>query len=149
MNALVGMHKGKPMEELVLKEPAYVHWLLGQAPSGPLLTMKNEARRLIAKFDSKPYVVKCFERCGRTGTRLSVYGDSIAPYWWCDACDPYGLGANAGKLQIFGTYGAALDHVQFFCGGKKTDYRALIKDMAKAKGLPARVGEVQLKSFFA
>lgn len=149
MQALVGVHKGKSMEELVLKEPAYVHWLLEQTPSGALLAMKNEAKQLIAKFDAKPYVVPCFERCSRPATRLSVYLSNLAPYWWCSDCDPYGQGASDGKLQILRTYVAALSHVQFFCGGKKADYRALIKDMAKAKGLPARVGEAQLKEFFA
>ena len=149
MDALVGVHKGRSMEELVLKEPAYVHWLLGQSPSGPLLAMKNEAKRLIVKFDAKPYVVKCFEPCGNQVTRLSVYGDNIAPYWWCAGCDSYGQGANAGKLQIFSTYGSALKHVEYFCAGKTSDYRLLIKSMAKAKGIPARVGDAQLKAFFA
>lgn len=148
MNALVGKYKGKSMEELVVKEPAYIHWLLGQSPTGPLLAMKNEAKRLIQKFDAKPHVVKCFNQCGRPVARLSVYGDNIAPMWWCATCDPYGQGANEGKLQIFHSYMAALRHVEFFCSGRTTDYRSLIKDMAKAKGL-TRAGPAQLAALFA
>lgn len=148
MRSPVGVHKGKLVEELVIKEPAYVHWLLGQSPTGGLLGMKIEAKNLIKKFDGKPYTVKCFNRCGNPVARLSVYGDSIVPMWWCTNCDPYDQGANDGKLQIFSHYVDALDHVQMYCDGKKGDYRSLIKSMAKAKGLPARVGEPQLEAFF-
>lgn len=148
MQAVVGVHKGKSMEELVIKEPAYVHWLLGQSPSGPLLAMKAEAKKLVKAFEAKPYTAKCFN-CGQSASRLSVYGNNIDPMWWCHNCDPYSQGANQGKLQIFETYTAALRHVDFFCAGKKSDYRSLVKSMAKAKGLPARVGETQLQNFFA
>lgn len=149
MQALVGIHKGKSMEEVVLKEPAYVHWLLGQTPTGPLLAMKSEAKHLVQKFDKKLYTTKCWGRnCTNTATRLSVYLDNIVPHWWCDACDPYETGANGGKLQIFSAYSEALNHVKFFCKGNKSDYKSLVRDMAKAKGLPARVGDSQAKAFF-
>jgi len=148
MNALVGKHQGKSMEQLVVKEPAYIHWLLAQSPTGGLLAMKNEAKRLIQIFDAKPYAVSCFNRCGRPATRFSVYGNGIAPMWWCAACDPYGQGANQGKLQILISYMQALSHVDFFCGGRTTDYRSLIKDMAQAKGV-TRAGAAQLTALFA
>lgn len=150
MKALVGKHKGKSMEELVLKQADYIDWIFGQSPSGPLLAMQVEAKGLVHKFDSKPFTARCLSSaCGRPATRLSVYGNSISPYFWCDTCDPYEQGANQGKLQIFRTYGAALSHVGFFCSGRKSDVKDLIRDMAVAKGLPTRVGEAQALAFFA
>lgn len=150
MQAVVGTHKGKSMESLVLKEPSYVQWLLGQASAtGGLLAMRNEAKNLVQAFDQKPYKVRCWgTNCRRTATRLSVHGNSD-PHWWCDTCDPYQDGAADGKLQIFRNYSQALFHVEFFCAGRKSDYRDLVKSMAQAKGLGTRVGETQAKAFFS
>lgn len=138
------------MEELVLKEPTYVKWLIKQTVSGPLLAMKNEANNLIQKFDDKPYKIKCCgQNCDKAATRLSVYQDNVSPYWWCDTCDPYEKGANNGKLKILRKYTDALLHIQFFCNDNKKDCKNLIKVMAQGKGLPLRVGEQQAQAFFS
>jgi hypothetical protein len=145
----VGKHKGKSAESLVLKEPGYVHWLQGQTATGPLLALQKEVQNLIKKFDQRPFHVKCNgNACSAQASRLSVYGDSISPYWWCDSCDPYQMGAIAGKLQIFRSYSSALTHVEFFCAGRQSDYKELVKAIAQAKGLPSRVGESQAAAFF-
>lgn len=145
----VGKHKGKSVELLLLKESGYVQWLVQQNASGPLLALQAEAKRLIQKFDLKPFQMKCNgNNCSAPATRLSVYGNNISPYWWCDKCDPYQMGAIAGKLQIFRFYSSALNHVVFYCAGRQSDYKDLIKKIAQAKGLPSRVGEPQAVAFF-
>jgi hypothetical protein len=147
VKAPVGTQKGKPMELLVLKEPKYIHWVLDKpGVTDGLLAIKNEAKRLTQVFDKKPYQVRC-QGCKKPATRLSVHGNTD-PMWWCDSCDPYQEGAADGKLQIFRTYSSALSHVELFCGSRASDYRDLIKAIARAKGLPARVGEAHAEAFF-
>ncbi len=82
MQVTIGKHAGKSLELLVLKEPGYVHWLVQQAASGPLLALKNEALKLMKKFDAKPFNQVCRGRtCNLGATRATVYGNSLAPYW--------------------------------------------------------------------
>ena len=150
MQVTIGKHAGKSLELLMIREPGYVQWLVQQATSGPLLALKNEALKLMKKFDAKPFNQVCHGRtCNLGATRATVYGNSLAPYWWCASCDPYESGANQGKLQVVRTYAGALNHVELYCSGRKSDYVDLIRYLAKAKGLPARVGEKQAQLFFA
>ncbi len=149
MQVAFGKHAGKSVELLMFKEPGYVHWLLQQSPSGALLVVQRHAHSLMKKFDAKPLHRQCHgHNCSALATRATVYGNSLAPYWWCDNCDPYEAGANSGKLQGVRTYSEALTHVEFYCGGRKSDYVALVKYLAQAKGLPTRVGEQQANAFF-
>ena len=145
-----GKHAGKSLELLMIREPGYIHWLVQQAASGPLLALKKEAVALMKKFDAKPLNVVCHaSTCKLGATRATVYGDSLAPYYWCANCNPYQSGANAGKLQVVSTYAEALAHVEFYCAGRKSDYVEIIRYLADAKGMPARVGEKQAQFFFA
>ena len=133
----------------MLKEPGYVHWLLEESVTGPLLALKKEVDRLIKKFDQKPFQGKCNgNACSAQASQLSVYGNNLLPYWWCDNCDPYQTGAVSGKLQIFRSYSVALSHVELYCVSRQSEYKELIKTMAQAKGLPSRVGEPQAVAFF-
>jgi hypothetical protein len=150
MQVTFGKHAGKSLELLMLREPGYIHWLVQQSATGPLLALKSEALKLMKRFDAKPFNQVCHSRTCKLGaTRATVYGDNLVPYWWCANCDPYESGANAGKLQIVRTYADALSHVEFYCSGRKSDYVELIRYLAEAKGLPARVGEKQAQFFFA
>lgn len=150
MHVTVGKHAGKSVELLILKFPDYVHWLLKTSVSGPLLIVKTHIKTLIAKFDAKPLLRDCRgHNCNLKATRATVYGINLTPEWWCANCDPYQLGANPGKLQAVKTYGNALDHVEFYCSSRKSDFQEIIKYLAQAKGLPSRAGEVQCKAFFA
>lgn len=153
MEITFGKHAGKSLELLLLKEPAYIAWMLGQQNTmGAMKHAQNEARRLIARFNSKPFIPNCFGKQApeHKATRCTVYGNNVtAPCWWCISCDPYQSGANSGKLQSVSTYEDALNHVGFWCGGRASDYKSLIKDLAQAKGLPARVGEKQATAFFS
>jgi hypothetical protein len=150
MQVTFGKYAGTSLELLMLRAPEYIHWIVQQSATGALLELKSEALKLMKKFDAKPFNQVCHSRTCRLGaTRATVYGDSLVPYWWCANCDPYGSGANAGKLQIVRTYADALSHVEFYCSGHKSDYGKLIRDLAEAKGLPVRVGEKKAQFFFA
>jgi len=145
----IGKHKGKSAELLVLKEPDYVRWLLQQKASNHLQALQEEAKRLIKKFDQKPFQVECEgNACSAQATRLSMYGNKLSPYWWCDDCDPYQRGAISGMLQIFRDYSIAWSHVESFRAGSQSDHKNLIKTMAQAKGLPSIFGEAQAVAFF-
>jgi hypothetical protein len=118
--------------------------------TGPMAIVQKEARRLISLFDKKPILKKCFgHNCSNIATRCTVYNINVeGPFWWCDTCDPYQRGALGGKLQALITYSQAISHVDMYCRGRKEDYQSIIRSMAEAKGLPARVGKVQAAAFF-
>ena len=146
-----GKHKGKSVGALVLKEPAYIAWVLSKSnPSGPLGGVKAEAQRLIRIFNSKPIATRCYgSGCGKPSTRCTVYmGNVYGSMWWCDDCDPYQSGAIGGKLQDIRTYENALTHCDLFCS-RQDALKDLIKTMAQEKGLPKRVGEKQTQEFFS
>lgn len=149
MYVTFGKHKGKSLEALVLKEPDYISWLLTQNATGPMLLAQNEVKALIAKFNKKPMKQKCNGKsCTSLATRITVYRDNVSPYWWCGNCDPYQTGALDGKLQVISDYVSALNHVDLYCGSKKSDFKKIIKEIAIGKGLPKRVGESQSQEFF-
>ena len=69
--------------------------------------------------------------------------------WWCDDCDPDPILILNGRVHLITSYRDALSHVEHYCEGRKSDYKALIRDFARAKGLLLRVGEKQARSFFS
>jgi hypothetical protein len=149
MIATIGKHKGKSIELLVLKEPDYVKWVIEkQDVTGPLFTIKKEAERLITIFDDRAFLVKCMHCKNKLATRVSLYQNSSNLYWWCEKCDPYSHGATVGKLSFAHTYKQLLNHVNYSCGGSKSDYHTIIREMAELKGLPKRVGKKQAEEFF-
>jgi len=150
MNARAGEHVGRSMADLLMNEPSYIRWMLDQDPNGPLLMMKTEAERLIAIFDGRPFLNECgTSGCNNLATRCSVYGDSLAPFWWCSTCDPHSAGARPRKLQLLDKYMDAVRHVKVHCAGRKSDYKRLVRYLAAAKGMPKRMGAPQLAAFFA
>src|SRR5688572_23983774 len=101
MQITFGKHKGKSIEEVLLKHPDYIHWMLQQDNSyGAMKALQEETIRLIDVFDSKPFVEPCHGRnCTRIATRCTVYRDAVDnPYWWCDNCDPGQSGASEYKI---------------------------------------------------
>lgn len=146
-----GRHQGKLLEQLVLKEPEYVEWILAQPnPRGQMIAVQSELQRLIAKFDSKPFIEICQgSECDNNATRMVVYmSNTTVPTWWCDSCDPYQNGADRGKLQAISKYRNARSHVAVYCNGRKSDHVRLIRAMARAKGLAKRVADAQAEAFF-
>lgn len=143
-----GKHEGKSVELLVLKEPDYIKWVVGQEATGPLLAVQREANRLIRVFDSKPFVAKCLKCKRNDATRVSLYQGKSDPYWWCDKCNPLSRGADPSKIRIAIGYEGLLYHVECTCGGRKSDYRNVVRKVAELKGLPKRVGDAQSSAFF-
>jgi hypothetical protein len=124
--------------------------MLGQ-PAGPgrLAGPCQEARRLIRIFDAKPLVKPCLGTgCGRLATRGCVYRGGTSLTWWCDDCDPYQHGAERDKLLVIVSFGDAIDYVSWYCGDTRSSMRAVVKELAKAKGLPDRVGEREALAIF-
>lgn len=145
-----GKNNGKSVEWLALKDPSYIQWVLKQSASGTLLQVQQHATSLIKKFDATPFLITCrADDCSQVATRATVYLENIEPEWWCEKCDPYQLGANAGKLQAISKYSQALGHVDLYCNSRKSDSNTIIKYLAQAKGLPKRVSEDQAQKFFA
>jgi hypothetical protein len=143
-----GKHRGKSMESLALKEPDYCVWMLSEDQGSYMLgEARQELFRLIRRFDKKPILEPC-EGCGDTATRGTLYHGSAAPHWFCDDCNPYDLGASSGKLVIVSTFADAVAYVGSWCNGRRDALKALILALARAKGLPARVGESEAQAFF-
>ena len=151
MEVTFGKHKGSSVEFLVLKQADYVTWLLEQTDAyGALQRVRKHAKGLILSFDAKRVLKKCYGRCDKVATYCTVYSDNVLqPYWWCDTCDPYQSGASRGKLHPIRAYEDALGHASLYCRGRRDDYRELILEIARAKGLPDRVGEAQARAFFS
>jgi hypothetical protein len=148
-----GKHRGKSPALLVLKDPSYVAWMLGQADAyGQMREAQREAARLVRRFDAKPIVEPCWghptwgKRCSNLATRYSVYIGTLSLQWWCESCDEYQV-CPAGKLVVVRSYSDAVCYVGNCCGGQKGYLSRLIRDMARAKGLPERVGEAQARAF--
>ncbi len=151
MNVTFGKHMGKSVELLMLKEPSYIKWILEQeSPRGAMASVQAYIKHLVLLFDQKPLIEQqCSSKtCKKQATQFTVYLDNLLPHWWCNTCDPYQTGANAGKLQSPMRYLQALRHVEVFCNNRKPDYSVMIKAISQGKGLPNRVGEAQAKAFF-
>jgi hypothetical protein len=152
MQVTFGKHHGKYLTTLILKEPNYVKWVLEQtAAAGPLAQVKAEVERLVSIFDDKPITQGCYGRnCNKQAVKFSAYVGSPSPLCtWYDSCNPYHRGALDGKLVELKTYRKALQHVALTCGERKGRYRAIIKSIALAKGLPKRSRQQHIHAFFA
>ncbi len=150
MQLWFGEHTGKSLELVILKEPAYVRWMLGQTDAfGRLRQARKDAQFLIQKFDKKPLVIGCNgQTCSSPATGCSVDRDNVdSLQWWCARCSPYQLGAVDSSLHTVATYQDAIHHVEFFCNRRASDLKTLIRALAIAKGLPKRVGEQQAQKF--
>jgi hypothetical protein len=148
MKFSVGKHSGKDTRYVLLKDPDYVRWTLNQANlSGGLLAARKDLQLKKAQFDAKPFVAKCFGNCKKPSTRASVYLGSPDLFVWCDSCDPYSRGALQGKLDIVRSYDDALKHVEYTCGNNKAYMKDIIRQLATAKGMPARFTASAISNF--
>lgn len=147
-----GKYSGQSAEIVVLKHASYVAWVVSQTGANSQLAgLQVEVDRLIQKMDAKPFCGKCSSPgCKHAVTRLTAYVDNDEDlYRWCEHCDPYSSGANAGKLTEVRTYSDVMRHVHFRCGATKGGYDRIVKSYARMKGLPARVGQAAAAQFFA
>jgi hypothetical protein len=149
MQITIGKHAGETTEQVVLKKASYARWVMGQSSAtGTLAAVRRDILKLVDVYDAKAIVKPC-HKCAGEATRASAYQNNhVDLYVWCDTCDPYSAGANKGKLTTVKTYRDLLRHVEFSCGGTAKGYDAIIRSMAKAKGLPARVTQKAIDDFF-
>lgn len=145
MEMASGKHKGKTTAEILLKEPDYAIWYMGELPETPAA---KDLKRLQKIFDEKPLTAKC-DSCGGKAVRVSGYrgGDSL--YFWCAECNPASSGAEAHKLRYpINTYREVLAHVDLTRGGAFIK-KAIVRSLAEAKGLTKPLSKKKLESFFA
>ena len=145
-----GKHNGRTTEQLVLREPDYVSWLLSKPDlSGRAVAVRQDIHRLLKTFDTKPFVKKC-AKCRKPATYGTAYIGNVPSfgYWWCGDCNPYSSGAYPGMLRRIRTYHDALEFVES-CGGSKTDYKAVIAKFVDAKGVQRPITAKNAANFFA
>ena len=150
MQIMFGKYDGRTSQEVVVKHASYAKWVLDGAASGSLGSLQTELKRLITTIDNKRYTCRCSASgCSRTVSRMTAYlNDDADLYPWCALCDPYGLGANSGKLTVVNGYRDVLNHVTVRCGATKGGYDRIVKAYARLKGLPARVSAASAAAFF-
>jgi hypothetical protein len=141
-----GKHEGKSTQEVLLKKPDFAQWYIGQHPNSPPARAFVQHMR---DFDSKPFTQKCDGGCGSLASRASTYRGSATLYFWCSRCNPYESGAEESKLTIVSTIGEVLQHIDWTASSNRNLKRRIVRSLARAKGLPARVGEKQAIEFLA
>jgi len=139
-----GRHADKSTEYVFLRHGNDASYIMANYADGPV---GKEYLRLSRKFDAKPFEVQCYQ-CANTATRASAYRGSPSLMFWCDDCDPYSQGASRGKLVIVRTYLEAVRHIDFTCQGYRAWKDMIIKELAGAKGCPARLSQKAAIAFF-
>jgi hypothetical protein len=145
MRIETGRYAGKTTQLVLFKRPDWVQWLLRNYPDNKLVP---DFKLLIEIFDSKPLLKACY-CCARQATCASVpRGTGWGMHFWCDDCNPYSTGARCGSLGVVSTFESAMVHADWTCEARRRAKRDLIKELAQAKGLPARVGAPPAAAFF-
>jgi hypothetical protein len=145
MEMMSGKHQGKTTEEILLKEPDYAVWYMGEYPES---RAGRDFRRLEKAFDAKPFVAEC--RCGQKAVRVSGYRGSPLLMFWCAECSPTGSGAEPQKLRYpVNTYRAVLEHISLTADGYKNWKKDIVRGLAEGKGLKTPLSKKKLAAFFA
>ena len=137
-----GKYYGRSVEWLIVEDPAYVDWLLGcPSPRGRMRLVCDEARRLIASFDSKPILVQCEGKdCNALATRLIMCCGVTRPTYLCLTCNPRNPMLPSSLADIR-TYQEAIQFIKAVWFGNKRAMRELIGLMVKAKNPTQRAHE--------
>jgi hypothetical protein len=148
-----GRHEGKLIADVILRYPDFIHWWQVECNKSNYRLFETEVYRLIAFFDEKPFVVPCSGKvkgipCTRPVTQFSLYYNSASPVFWCDECDPQGLGAGAGTLRMASGYFGALQHAEW-CSPRRRSQRQVIREIAQAKGLTSKMTQEKIIRFFS
>ena len=147
-----GKYSGrKSIEELILFRPEYIWWLTTETK----LPWNHEASLAIncciRAFDDRPLVVLCQGACGKEpcrqrATRAFLLDGSLAPYFFCDGCDPQLLYPRCRPVLINGDR-SALHLSQYLGSGLRCEFRNLVKALFEAKGLVGRKTRQRILDF--
>jgi len=138
----IGKHSGKSVEELVIKEPKYVEWLLYHHMNGYMAVIKKEVIRLIQILDTKPFTSKCCN-CGSPAHYVTFCEGGRPILSWCNECDIRSI-AIIENFETVTTYKDVLRRAE---GGKGYRKQIMLIYLTR-KGLPQRVGKKQAAEFF-
>lgn len=146
MRMTFGKRKGMTIEELVLRDPNYIIWMLGlEDPQGEMPFVCEEVRKLIDIFDRKRFVNPCQGRdCPKPATRCTVSHHGLVPIVWCDTCVRQGIFQIDYEVTDYLNAATILNKL----GGSPWDLPKLIQPIAQAKGLPANAAERDMHLFF-
>lgn len=133
-----GPKSGKSTQEITLKEPDWAWFFVNKNAEGKIA---ESFIRHIVNLNKKPFIEKCHS-CKKDANRLVAYaGNAESVTFWCDKCDPYTLGSRRGMLRDIRKFSEAMKFVELTCKNRRADKRIIIKKLAQAKGLPARVSK--------
>lgn len=140
-----GKNAGKLSEVVFIKSPDLVQWMIKKTSDNHLT---DNFKTLRCIFDKRAITEKLCHGCNKSAIRASAYAGTSSLYFWCAECSPYDSGARSGTLSIVDSFDSAMFHADFNCGGSRTMKRELIRELAAAKGLPARLTEKAVLEFF-
>jgi hypothetical protein len=146
MRLQFGPHKGRTTETLLLRVPDYAWWMLQHSPTSRLA---SDFARLAAVFDRKPFTTNC-QSCGQDATHASAYAGSADLHPLCDECRIYDPGyVPLGFTADVRTFHAAVRHAENSSPRRRRrNVRAIVRNLARAKGSPRRVTEQSAQAFF-
>ena len=146
MRLQFGPHKGRTTETLLLRVPDYAWWVLEHSPTSRLA---GDFSRLKAAFDARPFAAHC-QSCGQDATHASAYAGSVDLHASCDECRLYEPAqAPLGFSGDLRTFQAAVRHAEATSPRRRRrNVRAIVRNLARAKGLPKRVTESAAERFF-
>jgi hypothetical protein len=137
-----GKHAGKSFEEVLLKDPATAQWLSVNGQTG----IAKEFQKLIERFDQKPMTVPC-GICGNAATKATGYSEGgLILVFSCETCDDPWIDEANGR--VIRTFNDAMKFIDDTRKGKKTTKREIIRELARAKGLPKRLSGDAAIDFF-
>ena len=145
MQVPCGKHENLTVELLLLRDPRYVLSIIRTVTAGPLSPIRAELKRLISVFNSKPLQVKCCD-CGAPATCYSVWQGGLDLEWRCGCYRPNNnvLGE---KILVLSYYLETVLYAKTYLSWR-SDASKLVRTVARAKGLPVRVGKKQAQAFF-
>ena len=136
-----GKYKGKTAAYILLKYPDYAYWMMTRHPAWDLSVVFCG---LVLHFDLKPFNVKC-ARCKRLATRATAYcGTGELQGYWCDRHEP----AHQRRVSVVKTFEDAMRHVVRTCAFGRAEKRAIVRELARAKGLPKDFTDRESLAFF-
>ncbi|MGE5350657.1 MAG: hypothetical protein ACM3P0_01140 [Acidobacteriota bacterium] len=146
--AEIAKHLKRTPELSVLTDPYYVRYIINlKNPDARELRLKEEFQRLITQFDLMKLKTEC-QNCTSPARFLAYMKGSFFYDLWCGDCSPYWIEHLRGSMDIFSGYMSALDYAEYYFPGDRFLARAIIRNLARLKGMPMKVNARRAKIFF-